>query len=49
MTAANYQQKDIFQEVLLNLVGINFRNYGILIDPGHRRINAGDVFDVDNM
>ena len=34
---------------MLDLVDINFRNYGILIDPGHRRADAGDVFDVDYM
>ena len=31
--AASEQQKDVFQEVLLDLVGINFGNCGILIDP----------------
>ena len=49
ITAANKQQKDVFREVLLNLIGINFRNYGISIDPGHRRADASDDFDVGNM
>ena len=34
--------KKKFFEVLLDLVGINFRICGISIDPGH----LGDVFDV---
>ena len=34
-----------FWDVLLDLVGINFRICGISIVPGHR----GDVFDVGNV
>ena len=45
--AATQQQKDLFREVLLDLVGIIFRNCGTSIDPGLRR--AGDVFDVGNV
>ena len=47
--AANYTANDVFREVLLDLVGINFRNCGTSIDPGHRRTAAGDVFDVGNV
>ena len=35
-------EKYVCREVLLDLVGINFRNYGISIDP----VIAGDVSDV---
>ena len=35
--------KDVFLDVLLDLVGVNFRICGISIDPGH----PGDGFDVD--
>ena len=35
--AVSSQQKDVFREVLLYLIGIHFRNYGIYIDPGHRQ------------
>ena len=38
----SYQQKEVFRDALLDLIGINFRIYGILIDHGH----PGDVFDV---
>ena len=34
--------KRCFREVLLDLVGINFHNYGISIDP----VITGDVSDV---
>ena len=34
--------KEVFRDVLLDLVGIHFRICRILIDPGH----PGDVFDV---
>ena len=40
--SVSLQQKDVFREVLLDLVGINFGNCGISIDSDH----AGDVFDV---
>ena len=39
------QQKDVFRDVLLDLVGIHFRICGNLIDPGH----PGNVFDVGNV
>ena len=32
IVVASEQQKDVFREVLLDLVGINFGNCGILID-----------------
>ena len=41
--------KMCFREVLLDLVGINFRNCGMSIDPGHRQATAGDVFDIGNV
>ena len=47
--AATYTANDVFREALLDLVGINFRNCGTSIDPGHRRVAAGDVFDVGNV
>ena len=31
--AASEQQRDVFREVFLDLVGINFGNCGISIDP----------------
>ena len=31
------QQKDVIRDALLDLDGINFRIYGISIDPCHRR------------
>ena len=34
--------KEVFRDVLLDLIGINFSICGISIDPGH----PGDVFDV---
>ena len=34
-----------FRDVLLDIVGINFRICGISIDPGH----PGDVVDVGNV
>ena len=34
---------------MLDLLGINFRNCGTLIDPGHRGATAGDVVYVSNM
>ena len=36
------QEKEVFRDVLLHFVGINFRICGISIDSGH----PGDVFDV---
>ena len=41
--------KRCFREVLLDLVGINFRNCGTSIDPGHRWVDAGYIFDVNNV
>ena len=41
--------KRCFQEVLLDLVSINFRNCGTSIDPGNRLVDTGDVFDVSNV
>ena len=41
----NHSSKKKFFEMLLDLVGINFRICGISIDPGH----PGDVFDVGNV
>ena len=46
---AIYQQKDVFREILLDLVGINFRNCRTIINPGHRRAAADYVFDVGNV
>ena len=34
---------------MLDLVGINFGNCETSIDSGHRRVAAGDVFDVDKV
>ena len=31
--AASEQQKDVYREILLDLIGINFGNCGIAIDP----------------
>ena len=42
IAAAFEQQKEVFRDVLLDLVGINFRICGISIDPGY----PCDVFDV---
>ena len=39
----------MFEEVLLDLVDIYFRNCETSIDPGHRRTTAGDAFDVGNV
>ena len=39
------QQKEVFRDDSLDLIGINFRICGISIDPGH----SGDVFDVGYM
>ena len=49
IVAASLQQKDVVREVLLDLVGINFRNCRTTIDPGHHRADTGDVFDVGNV
>ena len=34
--AASEQQKDVFQEMLLDIVGINFGNCAISFDPRRR-------------
>ena len=39
----------VFREVLLDLVGINFRNCGTSIGPDLRQAAAGDDFDVGNV
>ena len=43
---ASEQQKNVFREVLLDLVGINFGNCVILIDPYGYLVITSDVFDV---
>ena len=47
--AAFQQQKDVFREALRDLVGVNFSNCGISIDPSGYLVIAGDVFDVGYM
>ena len=44
--AASEQQKDVFREVSLDLIGINFGNCRILIDPQGYLVIAGDGFDI---
>ena len=45
IAASFVAEKEVFRDVLLDLVGIEFRICGISIDPGL----AGDVFDVGNL
>ena len=42
IAAAFVAGKEVFRDVLLDFVGMNFRICRISIDPGH----PGDVFDV---
>ena len=47
--AASEQQKDVFREVLLDLVGISFDICDISINPQGYLVIASDVLDVGNM
>ena len=42
IVAAFVAEKEVFRDVLLDFIGMNFRISGISIDPGH----SGDVFEV---
>ena len=49
MMVASEQQKDVFREALLDLIGVNFGNCRILIDPYTYLVITGDDFDVSYM
>ena len=45
--AATYTTKR--REILLDLIGIDFRNCGTSNDPGHRRAATGDILDIGSV